>query len=220
MVKSSELEVYPGQLFDFAEIPFVEFAAMKATKRSTVLNLTPSSSIQTNFKCKPGSFKETLAKLTLKEEIIAILLLLFGIPGAIFSIPVVTLIIGYFISNVILAIMIVCCFIFPLHFYPVYFAEDFLYSWWSHLFLKYFSFRVILHNETYLTKRKLYIIVAPPHGVFPFGNILTLITFPFIHSFSIRGLAATSALQVPIMGHMLKLFGVVPASPTIASEVS
>ena len=212
----TELVEYSGQLHDFTDIPLADYLSMKEAKRSTVLNLTPP---QTTFKCKNGSFRNEYSKLTSIEEYVAILALLFGIPGAVFSIPIATLLIGYLISNVTVALMFTCCLVFPLHFYPIYFTEDYLYSWLPHLLLKYFSFRMIVHNEAYLTKRKLYIIVAPPHGVFPFGNLLMLITFPFIFSFSLRGLAANSALQVPIMGQMLKLLGIVPASPSVASEV-
>lgn len=210
---------YSGQLYDFAEISYSEFIAMKTTKRSAVLNLTPTNVIPTTFKCKTGGFSETVTKLSFVEELTTGLILLFALPGAIFSLPMITILIGYFVSNMVIAVMMLCCFIFPLHFYPVSFSEDFLYSWISYLLLKYFSFRVVVHNDAYITKRKLCIVVCPPHGVFPFGNILALITFPFMFGFSLRGLAANSALYVPIMGKLLQCFGIVSANNEVASEV-
>lgn len=210
---------YSGQLYDFAEIAYNEFVAMKAAKRSAVLNLTPTNVIPTSFKCKTGGFSETITKLSWIEELTTILILLFALPGAIFSLPILTIIIGHFISNMMVAVMILCCFIFPLHFYPISFSEDFLYSWISYLLMKYFSFRVVVHNDAYITKRKLFIVACPPHGVFPFGNILALITFPFIFGFSLRGLAANSALHVPIMGQLMRSFGVISANNEVAEEV-
>lgn len=56
------------------------------------------------------------------------------------------------------------------------------------------------------------IIVTPPHGVFPFGSILGLLSVPRTANRYLRGVAATALLSVPIMGGLLKYIGVIDAT--------
>ena len=56
------------------------------------------------------------------------------------------------------------------------------------------------------------ILVAPPHGVFPYGNILAMIAWPCFAGHHFQGLAANSALRVPIFKQILCGMGVIDAS--------
>jgi hypothetical protein len=58
------------------------------------------------------------------------------------------------------------------------------------------------HLES-IIKNEPCILVAPPHGFFPYGNILTMIVFPCIFGFNMRGIAASMALRVPFIKHLL-----------------
>ena len=54
-------------------------------------------------------------------------------------------------------------------------------------------------------------MVAPPHGVFPFGNIATMLAFPSVMGYPFRGIASSAALRAPVFRQMLEWIGVVDA---------
>lgn len=83
-------------------------------------------------------------------------------------------------------------------------------SYLGGLMLKYFSHTSIWKEN--LPTDKPYIIVGPPHGVFPFGALLACISLPRITGLYIRGLAATALLMVPFVGSRLAALGLVDAS--------
>lgn len=76
--------------------------------------------------------------------------------------------------------------------------------------VRYFSYRQIYAEL--LEPNKPYIFVAPPHGVFPYGNVATVITFPVVMGYACRALAATGAVTLPIFKHLLKPIGLISAS--------
>jgi hypothetical protein len=61
--------------------------------------------------------------------------------------------------------------------------------------------------------------VAPPHGVFPFGNITTMIGFPRIFGGHMLGLASSAALKAPIFRQILCSIGAIDASRESATKV-
>ena len=70
-----------------------------------------------------------------------------------------------------------------------------------------------------MDSKKPYILVAPPHGVFPFGNIATMIAFPSIMGFSFRALAASAAIRMPCFRQLLCTIGAVDASRSTATKM-
>lgn len=158
-----------------------------------------------------------IAPMTFIEELTAILLFLFGVPGAVFSIPVVVLVLGYLTQSyrMITTIAAVLCTILAL--WPAPFVEKSLSSWAAVQILRYFSFKGIFEEP--LSSEKPYILVAPPHGVFPFGNIATMIAFPSIMGFSFRALAASAALRMPVFRQLLGTIGATDASRSNAERV-
>jgi hypothetical protein len=56
--------------------------------------------------------------------------------------------------------------------------------------------KVVFHD--YIPKGTRSILVAPPHGVFPFGNIITMLGFPSVMGYSFNGIAASAALRTPV----------------------
>ena len=67
-------------------------------------------------------------------------------------------------------------------------------------------------------ENKPYILVAPPHEVFPFGNIVTMIAFPSVMGFSFKGLAASAAIRLPIFRQLLGTIGGISASRKSATK--
>lgn len=82
--------------------------------------------------------------------------------------------------------------------------------------LRYFSFKGV--TEEFLAPGRPYILVAPPHGVFPFGNITTMIAFPSIMGYSMQALAASAAVSMPIFKHVLVTLGAISASKSNAVQ--
>jgi Diacylglycerol acyltransferase len=57
------------------------------------------------------------------------------------------------------------------------------------------------------------ILVAPPHGVFPYGNLLSMMAWPcYTQGHCFQGLAASAAVTVPIFKQILASIGVIDAS--------
>lgn len=150
------------------------------------------------------------------EELCVILLLLFGVPGSVLSIPIVILVTGYFIGSFTIVIVISLVLLVPLAFIPSPFVEESLYSWISFQVLRYFSFKAFYVEK--LNDHVPRILVAPPHGLFPFGNILTMMAFPCVMGYSFYGLASSVALNTPIFKNLLGCIGAIDASRTSAMK--
>jgi hypothetical protein len=155
--------------------------------------------------------------MTFFEELIAVLIFLFGVPGSVISIPVVFGLLGFITGKHALVWTIAAVISVTLAVIPAPFVERSLTSWPAIQVLRYFSFKGIF--EEHLKNHKPYILVAPPHGVFPFGNIITMIAFPSLTGFSFRGLAASAAILTPFFRQFLCTIGVVDASRSTATKV-
>mmetsp|Transcript_22735 Transcript_22735/g.37636 ORF Transcript_22735/g.37636 Transcript_22735/m.37636 type:complete len:364 (-) Transcript_22735:57-1148(-) len=158
------------------------------------------------------------APLSLLEHAACILLTAFGPPNGIFNLPVFLFLIGYFIvGNVAQTFLYFGLFILlPLTFIPQPFIKESTEWWLSWIIVKYFSAKYI--SEAECSRDNRYIYVAPPHGVFPYGNILAIQAWPSRFGFGFRGLAASSALRVPIFKQILRCIGVVDASRHVARK--
>lgn len=157
-----------------------------------------------------------ISKMSFIEEFVASLLFLFGVPGAVFSWPLLFGFIGYYIDSQKIAFGVGLLICIPLIIFPSPFKESSLSSWFSFLVIKYFSFKGIYVDK--IEPHKRYILVAPPHGVFPIGNICTMISFPTIFGFSFKGLAASAALRLPIFKQILCSIGAIDASRNSAEK--
>lgn len=156
-------------------------------------------------------------KMTWMEEIVAVCTFCFGVPGAAFSVPAILLGAGILTGSIVRSFLIGMAVLAPLAFLPSPFQEKSLSSWWALQILRYFSFKVIYEEQ--IQDKKPYILVAPPHGVFPFGNIVTMMAFPSVYGFSFRGLAASAALTFPIFRQLLCTIGAISASKGSALKV-
>lgn len=156
----------------------------------------------------------SIVKMSWFEEFCSVLMFGFGVPGAVVSVPILTAIASYLLGSTWKAIGLAALLLTPLALFPVPFVESSLTSWPAVQILRYFSFKVIFAEQ--LKPNHPTILVAPPHGVFPFGNIITMIAFPSIMGYSFRGLAASAALATPIFRQYLATIGVIDAAPKSA----
>ena len=163
--------------------------------------------------CSP---EDTLkvAKITFIEEATIVLLFLFGVPGAVYSMPFIGYLLYKFVS--VQVFIGFAAFLLLLAYLPVKFKMSNLVSWPAIALLRYFSFKGVFTQT--LDANRPYILVAPPHGVFPFGNIVTMIAFPSLTGFAFKGLAASSALRMPVFRQLLCAIGVVDASAASATK--
>mmetsp|Transcript_22471 Transcript_22471/g.32800 ORF Transcript_22471/g.32800 Transcript_22471/m.32800 type:complete len:365 (-) Transcript_22471:96-1190(-) len=158
----------------------------------------------------------SIAPMTLMEELFALIIFVFGVPGSAYSVPIVLAVVGYFLGSVVKTIVIGFAILAPFAFLPAPFFEKSLSTWYSLQILRYFSFKCIYAEP--IEENKPHILVAPPHGVFPFGNIVTMIAFPSIMGFSFLGLASSAALRMPIFRQLLCTIGVIDASRASATK--
>lgn len=164
------------------------------------------------------------AKMSVWEEIVTMMFLAFGVPNGVFTIPIVTALIGKFvIGNVSMAFGVLGALLLPLAILPQAFVPSVLQSWIAVRVIKYFSFRFIFedrppHKNPQDPNYRPRIMVAPPHGVFPYGNLLAMLVWPAITGSTFRGLAASSALRPPIFKQILRSMGVIDASRQTARK--
>ena len=105
--------------------------------------------------------------MTSLEHWMSTLFLAFGVPVAVFNIPLVLYLVGRFVvGNVTIMFQgfFVLVFI-PLLLLPQTFHPHLLESWWSMCMLKYFSWTFVI--EEFPNPNRPRILVGPPHGVFP-----------------------------------------------------
>lgn len=144
-------------------------------------------------------------------EMLCMIFLGLGVPNGIFTIPPLLFLVGRFlVGNVRNTFLVFSALMVPLVLLPAPFKPASLQGWLATQMVKYFSFRVIAEHRP--EKGKPHILVAPPHGVFPYGNLLTMISFPSTMGYAMHGLAASSALSVPIFKQILRTIGVIDAS--------
>ena len=71
-------------------------------------------------------------------------------------------------------------------------------------------------DRSLLTTLLGHLYLQSPHGVFPYGNILAILTYPTICGHSFRGIASSAALRPPIFKQVLRSIGIIDASRHIA----
>ena len=165
-----------------------------------------------------------IAPLAWWEELICILFLAFGPPNCVLTIPLVTTLLGFFVLHDIgRAFTILGILLLPLAIMPQSFVPSSLNSWMSHLIIRYFSFR-FAYDQPLATQHATesphapQILVAPPHGVFPYGNILSLLAWPIMSGHHFLGLASSAAVKPPIFKQVLRRIGVIDASRSTARK--
>ncbi|RYH10724.1 hypothetical protein EON65_39345 [archaeon] len=158
-----------------------------------------------------------LAPMTFFEEFVAVMVFMFGVPGSVITIPMLVGLLGFLTGNYTMTISIAAGLLTILFLLPAPFIESSLTSWLAILIIKYFSYKGIYEEK--LKRGKPYILVAPPHGVFPYGNIATMIAYPSLAGYSMRALAASAALTLPIWKQLLGTVGAVDASRKTAEKV-
>jgi 1-acyl-sn-glycerol-3-phosphate acyltransferase len=172
-------------------------------------------------------------KMNFWEETLCVLFLAFVVPNGIFTIPPTLFLIGKFlVGDIKLTFIVFGLFLVPLVILPQAFIPSRLQSFLAIQVCKYFSFRFVieqrpecppppssLNNKDNKDNDNIYrpsIMVAPPHGVFPYGNILSVLSFPALHGCTFRGLASSAALRPPIFKQILRSIGIVDASRHVA----
>lgn len=194
--------------FSFKE--FRDLAEMNAADRNKAIKA------KTITNCTSADYVK-VTKMSFIEEIIAMCMFLFGVPGAVFSVPVIVIAVGVYIGDIGRAAVVAAVILASLAIMPAPFVPKSLSSWYALQILRYFSFKAAFSEQ--LDPNKPYILVAPPHGVFPFGNIVTMIAFPSLMGYSFRGLAASAALRLPIFRQILCTIGAIDASKKSATKV-
>jgi 1-acyl-sn-glycerol-3-phosphate acyltransferase len=157
------------------------------------------------------------------EHLVTVLFLTIGVPNGVFTVPLITFLIGKFVvGDVGAAFKVLGLLLFPLVVVPQKFVRERLHSWMAVQVVKYFSFRFISEEPPPHQSLKgegghrPQIMVAPPHGVFPYGNLLAMIAWPTFAGHHFQGLAANAALAVPIFKQTLRGMGVIDASRSSA----
>jgi len=188
----------------------------RGTQQHRRSNFKPLSSI-TPEECLQS------APLSWSQHILVPIFLAFAPPNGVFSVPVTTFIVGYFIvGNVYQTALFVAFFILlPLALLPQPFVPSVLHSWMAWSVLKYFSMKLVIEDmdQSWMMEKNTpsqRIMVAPPHGVFPYGNMLAIIAWPQAFGYAFRGLASSAALRPPIFKQVFRSMGVVDASRKVA----
>ncbi|VEU44708.1 unnamed protein product [Pseudo-nitzschia multistriata] len=161
-------------------------------------------------------------KMTFFAEALCVLFLAFVVPNGVFTLPPAIALIGKLVlGDVKMAFKIFGMFLLPLAILPQEFVPTSLQSYLAIQVSKYFSFRFVVEkrppppeptNKNYHSG----IYVAPPHGVFPYGNILSMLGFPTMFGHHFRGLASSAALRPPIFKQVLRSIGTIDASRHVA----
>ena len=151
------------------------------------------------------------------EEFVVVVVLGLTVPGCVISVPLLLTVVGWLCGSLRLVWGIGTLVITTLCFVPAApFREEHLSSWMCYQILKYFSFRAVWDDV--LVNNRPAIKVAPPHGVFPYGNLLTMSAYPSLFGFSFKGLATSAAVTIPIFKHCLSTIGVISASSKSATS--
>jgi 1-acyl-sn-glycerol-3-phosphate acyltransferase len=212
------------------EAMFLNFCSLS---RDEIIRLSKGTSTDRNAALIPVSkvtAQDVLQQetMTFTEHFVTVLFLMLGVPNGVFSIPIITFLIGQFIlGSIRTAFMILGVMLLPLIILPQPFIPNSLHSWMAIQVIKYFSFRMISmesppirdgskKTDTSSPSCRPQILVAPPHGVFPYGNLLAMIAWPTYTGHHFFGLAANAALRVPIFKQILSSIGVIDASRSSA----
>jgi 1-acyl-sn-glycerol-3-phosphate acyltransferase len=185
-----------------------------------------------------GALSAPATSLSWYEEILCVLFLGFGVPNGALTIPAATFCIGYFlVGNVLLAFAVLLIILVALAILPQSYVPSFHYHYMSILLMRYFKFQFVFEDfhavqqpflqslkagsATSTSTESVYkpqVLIAPPHGVFPYGNVLAMMCWPYTVGHSFRGLAATAAVSVPPFKQQLRSIGIISASKSSALE--
>lgn len=144
--------------------------------------------------------------MPLHEEIIVVImwLLFFGV--MLYG-PFVLILIGMFRLDIALTLVVISL---TIGLTPTPFKKWMCDHYLATLNLKYFSYRGVW--RTTIPPNKRFIVITPPHGLFPFGGILGILAIPRFAGFFPRGLAASVILRIPFVGNLLQFMGVIDAA--------
>lgn len=165
-----------------------------------------------------------IQEMSLGAELMCLVFLSFVVPLGVFTLPPTVALIGKFVvGDVKTTFKVFGMLLLPLIILPQPYKPSMLQSYLSVQIGKYFSFRFICEEKPAFPDKNdenynPAIMVAPPHGVFPYGNILSMLGFPSLFGFPFRGLASSAALRPPIFKQVLRSIGVIDASRQVARK--
>jgi 1-acyl-sn-glycerol-3-phosphate acyltransferase len=203
---------------------FLDFSSFTVDETRKLAYGTEEDRAKVTISASKVTKDQILAKqeMSLIGEMACIFLLAFGVPNGIFTIPPVIYLIGtYVVGNLQLTIAVFAAVLLPLAILPQPYIPSTLQSWLAVQVIKYFSFRFIFEARPTKNDGPNYrpqIMVAPPHGVFPYGNLLAMLIWPSLCGQTFRGLAASSALRPPIFKQILRSIGIIDASRHVARK--
>lgn len=198
-----------ARLYDacsFSRADMIRLANPAASKDERRAASTPASRATT-------ALVTSVQEMPIWNQVATVMFLAFGIPNGVLVVPGLTFVVGWFVvGSVSTAFKVLAVALVPLVLTTPSYNPSSLQSWMAIQLLKYFSFRVIVEEEQptfeepHPTSGKLpgssseptqrpRILVAPPHGVFPYGNIVSMFVWPAITGHPFRGLAASAALR-------------------------
>lgn len=224
--KTADTSLPQAQFLDYCGLSVEEIRKMALGKdedREKPCTLASKVSKEDTLKLQP---------MTLWEETACVLFLAFVVPNGVFTIPPLLFLIGKFVvGNVQLTFLVAGMLLLPLAILPQAFVPSTLQSWIAIQVCKYFSFRLVAeerppprpvvgddNNNKNDDEYHPRIMVAPPHGVFPYGNILAMLVWPSMFGQNFRGLASSAALRPPIFKQVLRSIGVIDASRQVARK--
>ena len=212
---------------DAPKADFVDYCALSVQEIRSMVNGTDKDRLAPCRNISKITSKDVLKMqpMSFWEEALCVLFLAFVVPNGVFTVPPLVFLIGKFVvGNVAKTFVAFGLMLLPLAILPQPYIPSSLESWMAIQVCKYFSFRFICEehpppkpdkkDDSYHPR----IMVAPPHGVFPYGNILSMIVFPPLFGQTFRGLASSAALRPPVFKQVLRSIGVIDASRNVARK--
>lgn len=197
-----------GTLLDVSTLTYEDYKAMhkaQQQQRSSSSDAEASRQKRLESLAIDPSQARQVTPMGLLEELAMVLVFAFGIPGGVITVPILTAAVGYFTGAYLKTSLAVLLLLLPLALLPLpkYDVSN-KESWLAYLMIKYFSFKIVrggrLPDQDF---ERPIVLVAPPHGVFPFGNILTMIGYPMVMGYDFTGLAASAVFRTPIFRQLL-----------------
>lgn len=201
---------------------FMDYSARSPAERTKLLTTATAQERHDQTIPSEGVTKEQVTRvhpMPWWKELVCMLVMGLGVPNGIFTIPIVTTLVGYYVLGSVARAFQILFFVvlLPLALLPQPFYLNLLHGWMAHAIIEYFSYKFcfdypLMQQSKDNPNPRPQILVAPPHGVFPYGNLLAMLAWPAISGNHFRGLAASSALRMPIFKQLLCSVGTVDAS--------
>jgi len=216
----------PKEVSGLAEAEFIDYCSLSIDQIRKMARGTDQDRQEIFIPASKVDKKDILKieNMNIWAEVFCVLFLAFVVPTGIFTLPPTVALVGKFIvGDVKLTFIVFGVLLLPLVILPQAFVPSTLQSFLAIQLCKYFSFRFISeerppHPEPNNGNYHPRLMVAPPHGVFPYGNILSMLGWPALFGHTFRGLASSAALWPPIFKQVLRSIGVVDASRHIARK--